>query len=172
MNRLRNATLPEVAAEALRPSYDRARVTPGIVHLGVGAFHRAHQAAYIDACLAAGETDWGIVAASLRSPDTRDALAPQDGLYTLVLRDTDSEQLRVIGAINAVIVGPEQPQRLLDALCDPRIRIVTLTITEKGYTVDLASGALKVEHPDIVHDLAHPGRPRTALGFLAFWRKP
>ena len=167
LNRLRTGTLSAIAADVARPPYDRARVTPGIVHLGVGAFHRAHQAAYIDACLAAGETEWGIVAASLRSPETRDALAPQDGLYTLVLRDTDSEQLRIIGAITQVIVAPEQPQRLLDAMSDPRIRIVTLTITEKGYTVDLASGALKTDHPDIVHDLSHPGRPRTALGFLA-----
>jgi fructuronate reductase len=80
------------------PRYDRAQVTPGIVHLGVGAFHRAHQAVYVDDCLAAGETDWGIVGASLRSADTRDALSPQDGLYTLAVQDSSGDSLRVIGS--------------------------------------------------------------------------
>src|SRR5438445_12617276 len=85
---LSNDTVQALAASILTPPYDRSRVVPGIVHLGVGAFHRAHQAAYVDDCLVAGETDWGIVGVSLRSPDTRDALAPQDGLYTLAIRSS------------------------------------------------------------------------------------
>ena len=165
--RLSDKTLNSLPGGIARPAYDRGHLTPGIVHLGVGAFHRAHQAVAIDDCLAAGETGWGIVAASLRSPDTRDALGPQDGLYTLALRDTDGESLRVIGAIGEVMVAPEDPQRLLAAMTDPRIRIVTLTVTEKGYAVDLGTGGLRADHPDILHDLAEPRRPRSMLGFVA-----
>lgn len=165
--RLSPATLGELPAEVARPAYDRAAVTPGIVHLGVGGFHRAHQAAVVDDCLAAGETGWGIAAASLRSPETRDALAPQGGLYTLAVREDAGTALRVIGAIGEVLVGPEDPAALLARLADPRTRIVSLTVTEKGYLVDLATGALRAEDPGVVHDLAHPASPRTALGYLA-----
>jgi fructuronate reductase len=162
--RLSNNTIANVPAAI--PRYDRATVTPGIVHLGVGAFHRAHQAAYVDACLADGESNWGIVGVSLRSPDTRDALKPQDGLYTLAIRDSAGEQLQVIGSIQSLLVAPENPGAVLAALTDPRIRIVTLTITEKAY-LRAADGTLDSAHPDIVHDLANPGSPRTAHGFLA-----
>ncbi len=92
--RLSLAALAGLPPAVARPAYDRAAVTPGIVHLGVGAFHRAHQAVFIDDCLGRGETEWGIVAASLRSADTRDALAPQDHLYTFCLRDGGGESLR------------------------------------------------------------------------------
>jgi fructuronate reductase len=162
--RLSNLTIANVPAAI--PRYDRRAVTPGIVHLGVGAFHRAHQAAYVDACLADGESDWGIVGVSLRSPDTRDALKPQDGLYTLAIRDSAGEQLQVIGSIQSLLVAPEDPGAVLAALTDPRIRIVTLTITEKAY-LRAADGTLDGAHPDIVHDLANPGSPKTAHGFLA-----
>ncbi|RVD54639.1 mannitol dehydrogenase family protein [Mesorhizobium sp. M2D.F.Ca.ET.185.01.1.1] len=162
--RLSNNTIANVPAAI--PRYDRSAVTPGIVHLGVGAFHRAHQAAYVDACLADGESDWGIVGVSLRSPDTRDALKPQDGLYTLAIRDGAGEQLQVIGSIQSLLVAPEDPGAVLAALTDPRIRIVTLTITEKAY-LRAADGSLDSTHPDIVHDLANPGSPKTAHGFLA-----
>ncbi|WP_413993063.1 mannitol dehydrogenase family protein [Labrys okinawensis] len=165
--RLCNATLPQLKSIIVRPAYDRSKVTPGIVHLGTGAFHRAHQAVYIDDCLARGETNWGIIGSSLRSPDTRDALEPQDGLYTLAIRDSDREELRVIGAISGVTVAPEDPEVLLARLSDPAIRIVTLTITEKGYAVDLGTGGLRQENADIAHDLANPASPRSALGFLA-----
>ncbi|PBB16752.1 mannitol dehydrogenase family protein [Mesorhizobium sp. WSM4313] len=164
--RLSNATLAELPAEVLVPRYDRKSVAPGIVHLGVGAFHRAHQAAYVDACLADGESDWGIIGVSLRSPDTRDALKPQDGLYTLAIRDSAGEQLQVIGSIQSLLVAPEDPGAVLAALTDPRIRIVTLTITEKAY-LRAADGTLDSAHPEIVHDLANPGSPKTAHGFLA-----
>lgn len=164
--RLSNATIAKLPAEVLVPRYARNSVTPGIVHLGVGAFHRAHQAAYVDACLADGESGWGIVGVSLRSPDTRDALEPQDGLYTLAIRDSAGEQLQVIGSIQSLLVAPEDPGAVLAALTDPRIRIVTLTITEKAY-LRAADGSLDGAHPDIVHDLANPGSPKTAHGFLA-----
>ena len=164
--RLSNQTLARLPASVTPPGYDRASVTPGIVHLGVGAFHRAHQASYVDDCLAGGESGWGIVGASLRSAGTRDALGPQDGLYALAARSSEGETLRVIGSIMSLLVAPESPAALVAALCDPRIRVVTLTITEKAYLRN-ASGGLDAAHPDIVHDLANPGRPKTAHGFLA-----
>jgi fructuronate reductase len=164
--RLSAATLPRLPEAVARPRYDRRAVTPGIVHLGLGAFHRAHQAVMTDAVLEAGARDWGIVAASLRSPTTRDALAPQDGLYTVATREDDRQDLRVIGSLCGLHVAPEDPAALLRAMTDPRIRIVSLTVTEKGYCHDPASGTLDEAHPDIRHDLAAPGAPRSAPGFL------
>jgi fructuronate reductase len=157
------STLP---ASVIQPGYDRTRLGSGIVHLGVGAFHRAHQAAMTEAVLASGDLDWGITAASLRSPDTRDALAPQGGLYTLAIRDGEAERLQVIGAIREIIVATEDPERLIRAMADPAVRIVTLTITEKGYCHDPATGALNEAHPDIVHDLSDMRAPRSAPGYL------
>lgn len=162
---LSNDTLNQLPEQVDIPGYDRAKVAPGIVHLGVGAFHRAHQAAYVDDCLSAGETGWGIVGVSLRSPDTRDALAPQDGLYTLAIRSSGAEKLRIIGSIGSMLVAPEDPGAVLAALTDPRTRIVTLTITEKAY-LRAAGGGLDAAHPDIVADLARPELPKTAHGFL------
>lgn len=165
-DRLSNAVLGELPADVALPVYDRANTGAGIVHLGVGAFHRAHQAAFTDECLTAGETGWGIIAASLRSPDTRDALEPQDNLYTLAVRDSDGESLRIVGSVLETIVAPETPERLLQAMTDPDIRIVTLTITEKGYTANMADRSLLHDHPDIVHDLQTPHTPKSAIGFL------
>jgi fructuronate reductase len=136
------------------------------VHLGVGAFQRAHQAMYTEAALAAGDSRWGILGASLRSPVVRDQLEPQDGLYTLAVRGAAGETLQVIGAIRQVLVAPEDPAALLRALTDPAVAIVTLTVTEKGYCYDPATAALDEAHPDIVHDLANPAVPRTVPGFL------
>jgi fructuronate reductase len=163
--RLSDKTLKALPQSVAVPAYDRSSVTPGIVHLGVGAFHRAHQAAYVDECLAAGERDWGILGASLQSASTADALGPQNGLYTLAERGSDGEKLRVIGSIERVLVAPQDPAKLLDALTDPRIRIVTLTITEKAYLRN-AAGDLDAAHPGIVADLANPALPQTAHGFL------
>jgi fructuronate reductase len=168
------APLPRLSREALarlvpgvrRPSYDSSTIAPGIVHLGVGAFHRAHQAVYVEDALEAGEHGWGIVAASLRQVDTRNALAPQDGLYTLAVKSAEGETLRVIGALRRIIVAPEDPSMLLAAMADPAIRIVTLTVTEKGYCHDPSTGELNEDHPDIRADLATPRRPRSATGFL------
>jgi fructuronate reductase len=166
MMRLSAATLHRVPASVARPRYARHAVTPGIVHLGLGAFHRAHQAVMTEVAIEAGGTGWGIVAASLRSPETRDALAPQDGLYTVAVRDGAEERLQVVGALKAMLVAPEDPEALLRAMADPAVRIVTLTVTEKGYCYDPATGALDETHPDIRHDLAEPARPRSAPGFL------
>ncbi len=165
--RLNDANLRHLPAAVARPRYTRSGVRTGIVHLGLGAFHRAHQAEFTDDCLNAGETDWGIAAASLRNPDTRDALLPQDGLYTLALRENADQTLRVIGAINQTFVAPEDPGALLAAMADPAVRIVTLTVTEKGYTANIAGRDLRLDDPGVQHDLAHPHSPQTALGFVA-----
>lgn len=163
--RLSSATVRRLPGNVAVPRYDRGSILAGIVHLGVGAFHRAHQAVYADDCLAAGDTAWGIAGVSLRSADTRDALAPQDGLYALSVRDGGEERLRVVGALQSLHVAPENPGRVLDLLCDPRTRIVSLTVTEKAYLRN-AGGDLDAAHPDIRADLAEPARPRTAHGFI------
>ncbi|OLP62017.1 mannitol dehydrogenase [Xaviernesmea oryzae] len=157
------AALPEVVA---RPAYDRSRLQIGIVHLGLGAFHRAHQAVLTEAVLEAGDLSWGIAGVSLRSPETRDALAPQDGLYTLDVRDGTGDRLQVIGALAACLVAPEDPGAVLDLMAAPSTRIVSLTVTEKGYCHKPATGTLDEDHPDIRHDLANPSSPKTAIGFL------
>ncbi|NIX77287.1 mannitol dehydrogenase family protein [Microvirga terricola] len=163
--RLNNAVLAELPPTVRRPDYDRSRITTGIVHLGVGAFHRAHQAAYTDDVLA-NDPHWGIVAASLRSPDTSDALEPQGGLYTLSVRSSAGEALRVIGSISRVIVAPQALDDLLAVMSDPATRIVSLTVTEKGYCHDPATGQLNEGHPDIEHDLANPAQPKSAPGLI------
>jgi len=165
MKRLSNATLGGLAPSVEQPGYDRAAVTAGIVHLGIGAFHRAHQAVFIDDCLKAGETDWGVIGASLRSPDTRDALGPQDWLYTIAIGDAERRSLRVVGAVQDIVVAPENPTRLLDILSRSSIRIVSLTVTEKAYLRN-ALGDLDVGHPDILADLDDPERPRSIFGFI------
>jgi len=166
MTRLTAQSLARLPADAARPRYDLASVRVGILHLGVGAFHRAHQAAYVDDRLAAGETDWAICGASLRSPDTSRALGPQDGLYTLSTLSAAGETLRIVGSLRQLLVAPLDPEALLAAMSDPAVRIVTLTVTEKGYCHDPATCRLDEDHPDIRHDLANPHAPRSAPGFL------
>jgi fructuronate reductase len=164
--RLSTATLNALPNSVRLPGYDRDSAGIGIVHLGVGAFHRAHQAAVIEECLARGEKGWAIAGASLRSGDTRDALAPQDNLYTMAVRSAAGEALSIIGALQESHVAPENPGALLARMAAPAIRIVSLTVTEKGYCHDPATGELNEAHPDILHDLANPDAPRSAIGFL------
>lgn len=165
-------TLPSLPIDVAKPRYDRDALRAGIVHLGVGAFHRAHLAIVNEAALhASGDLRWGTVGVSLRAADTRDALQPQGGLYTLALRDaaddgSPREALQVVGNLLDVLVGPEDPQAVLERLAHPDTRIVTLTITEKGYHHDPATGALRLDDASIVHDLAHPKAPRTMPGFV------
>ena len=111
MKRLDRNALAELPKDVARPRYDLDALSIGVVHLGVGAFHRAHQAVVFDDRLAAGERDWAISGVSLRSPATRDALKPQDGLYTLSVRGPAREDLRVIGALRERLVASEDPQR-------------------------------------------------------------
>lgn len=166
MTRLDEAALTGLPDDVVRPGYDRTATRTGVVHLGIGAFHRAHQAVVFDDALKSGDLRWGVLGASLRSPGVRDQLNPQDGLYTLVVRDGEREDLRVIGACRSVRVGPEDPAALVAAMADADVHIVTLTVTEKGYRLDPASGELLVEDPDVAADIADIERPRTAPGFI------
>ncbi len=144
-----------------RPKYDRDAQASGIVHLGIGAFHRAHQAVYTDDAMDAGDRDWAITGVSLRSPEVRDALARQDGLYTVTERDGGGDTTRLIGAVRRVIVAGETPGAVVAAIAAPATRIVSLTVTEKGYwrTPD---GSLDPALPDLAG-----GAPVSIFGFLA-----
>ncbi len=164
--RLSAAALDRLPADVAWPGYDRAAVTRGVVHLGIGAFHRAHQAALFEAALASGDMRWGVTGVSLRSGDVRDQLAPQDGLYTLLVRDGTEERAQVVGAVQEVLVAPENPKAVIAALASPDTHIVTVTITEKGYKLDRTANSLLMEDPDVLHDLAAPDAPRTAPGFI------
>lgn len=163
MTALSLATLDRLPAGVTRPGYDPRAITTGIVHFGPGAFHRAHQAAYFDTLLA-HDPRWGIAAVSLRSPATVAALAAQDGLYSLGILDADSE-FRVIGA-HRDWIGPGAEGRLVARLRDPATRLVTTTVTEKGYCLG-GDGTLDLAHPDIVHDSAWQGHMNSVVGWLA-----
>ncbi|MGH8819591.1 MAG: mannitol dehydrogenase family protein, partial [Achromobacter pestifer] len=172
--RLDPARLASLPAAVARPAYDRDALRAGIVHLGLGAFARAHLAAVNEAALHAGaDHGWGICGVSLRQTDTRDALQPQGGLYSLALRSADAQgqprqQTAVIGCLLHTLVAPEDPQAVLARIAHADTRIVSVTVTEKGYCHDPASGQLNLDHPDIVHDLGQPLAPRSTIGFLAW----
>ncbi|MDR6626043.1 mannitol dehydrogenase family protein [Caulobacter segnis] len=161
--RLSATSYPGAIPGVALPAYDRDKVEIGVVHFGPGAFHRAHQAFYFDQLLAT-DPRWGICAVSLKSPGVRDALEPQDGLYTLAQLDAETT-FRVIGSIREVLVAPEDPPSVFARLAAPTTRMVTLTVTEKGYTLS-AEGGLDESHPDIVHDLANPREPKSAVGYI------
>jgi fructuronate reductase len=164
--RLSASVLGVLPPAVAQPAYDRAAVKTGVVHLGVGAFHRAHQAVVFDDALASGDLRWGVLGASLRSPGVRDQLNPQDGLYSVVVRDGDRRDVRIIGAIRSVLVAPEDPAALVAAMAHADVHLVTLTVTEKGYRLDPASGALMIDDPDVAADLSDLSAPRTAPGFV------
>lgn len=161
--RLRANSSAAAFPQVIQPTYDRDRVTIGVVHIGPGAFHRAHQAYYFDQLLER-DPSWGICAVSLKSPGVRDALEPQDGLYTLAQLDEDTT-FRIIGSIIEVLVAPEDPPAVFARLASPMTRMVTLTVTEKGYCL-LGDGQLDERHPDIVHDLANPHEPKSSIGYI------
>ena len=157
------ATLPPTIAA---PSYARDSLASGIVHLGTGAFHKAHQAVATDDALAASGGGWMITGVSLRSGDVADQLNPQDGLYTLLVRGPDGIAPRIVGSIRKVLVAPREPDAVMTALTAPETKIVSLTITEKGYGVDPKTGGLDANHPSIAPDLADPRKPSGAVGFI------
>jgi fructuronate reductase len=174
IQRLNNKTISELSPEIALPRYDRKQLDGMIVHLGIGAFHRAHQAWYTDAALNLCGGRWGIIGASLRSARVKEHLQPQDYLYTVAVNGADKQQLSVVGAVKDVIVAPEEPERLVGALSDAKTQVVTLTITEKAYCYNLASDDLDWENEDLQHDLRHfTTAPKTALGYLvaAFSRR-
>ena len=157
MRRLGSATLSEANSGVRRPAYDWRGVGIGMAHLGVGAFHRCHQAEYTDDMLEARGGDWGIVGVNLRPPLLAGALGVQDGLYARRLRDDSGiDECRIIGCIRQTIDAQDDSALTIATLANPRIKVVTLTITEKGYCHIPATGALDDKHPDIVHDLRRP----------------
>ena len=165
MTKLSIASLPSLAAQVARPGYDPRDVRIGIVHLGLGAFHRAHQAVFTDEVLAR-DPQWGIAGVSMKTPRATGALAQQDGLYTMLVKSRQGASARVIGALRETAFAGADPAALVRRIADPAVRVVTLTVTEKGYCHDPASARLDFGHPDIVHDLAHPDAPRSAVGML------
>ncbi|WP_099867403.1 mannitol dehydrogenase family protein [Pararhizobium haloflavum] len=154
--------LPAVASPAYIPEDHGC----GIVHIGVGAFHRAHQAVYTDAALSAAGGDWRIIGVSLRSRDQADRLNPQDGRYSLIVRHADRDEARLVASIDKVIVAPDDPAAVIAAIADPATRIVTITVTEKAYPADQSTGRLDIEEPTVRHDLDHPTRPKGLIGYL------
>ncbi|MCF3939456.1 MULTISPECIES: mannitol dehydrogenase family protein [Gordonia] len=155
------------------PSYDRRQMRCGIVHFGVGGFHRAHQARYLDRLLAAGDSDdaadWGICGVGVRPADAamRDALVPQDGLYTLTLKHPDGEvETSILGAIVDYLFAPDDPERVVEKLAAPETRIVSLTVTEGGYNFSPSTGEFDLDNPEIVADLTDDAVPRTVFGLV------
>ena len=160
------------AAKPLTPpkSYDRDKVTAGIVHLSVGNFHRAHQAVYVDQCLALpGQEGWGILGVGLMNTEGERqkarALQSQEGLYSLTIYPPEgAPSMSVIGSIVGYLHAPDNPESVLTHMADPAIKLVTLTVTEGGYNMD-EKGRFKLEEPGIVHDL-NSARPKTSFGFI------
>jgi fructuronate reductase len=161
LRRLSDATLGEVRTPVRTPAYDRSAVQVGVVHFGPGAFHRAHQACYFDDMLA-HDPRFAICAVSLRTPDVRDALQPQDGLYTVMEREAEPT-FRVVGSIREVLTASDESEAVFARLVSPGVRFVTSTVTEKGYCLT-TTGDLDLDHADIRRDLASPSRPVSFVG--------
>jgi mannitol 2-dehydrogenase len=159
------------------PPYDRRLVTPGVVHVGVGGFHRAHQAMYHDRLMSEGaELDWGICGVGVLPADRgmQQALDAQDGLYTLVLKHSDGTyEPRVIGSIVEYLFAPDDPEAVIEKMAAPSTRIVSLTITEGGYNISDVTGEFDVTNPDVIADLQPGTVPRTTFGLIteALWRR-
>lgn len=164
--RLSSAVLDRLPADVRRPALDAAELKSGIVHIGLGGFHRAHQAPVFQSLAEQGDLRWGVVGASLRSPSVRDALVPQDLLYTLAIDDGANRKVSVLNVIRDAIVAPEDPSRLIDAIAAPDTHVVTITVTEKGYKLDPASGLLAINDNDVASDLAGLSAPKTMPGYL------
>lgn len=148
------------------PAFDRKALKPGIVHFGLGAFHRAHQAVFTQKAIEQSFGPWGIVAVNLRSNHPVQALAEQDGLYSVIVRSAEGDRAEIIGATLDWLCAAEQREDVLDHLANPDIRIVTLTVSEKAYGLDPLTGGLDLKHPSIAADLASPHAPVGAIGYL------
>jgi mannitol 2-dehydrogenase len=152
------------------PTYNRDRVTTGIVHVGVGGFHRAHQAAYLDRLMNRGEApDWGICGVGVMPADRamKDALTAQDGLYTLVLKHSDGTwEPRIIGSITRYLFAPDDPEAVIETMAAPSTRIVSLTVTEGGYNISDVTGEFDAANPQVVRDLQPGAVPRTVFGLV------
>jgi mannitol-1-phosphate/altronate dehydrogenase len=164
---LNEAVLGEISGRVETPAYDRRGLHPSIVHIGVGAFHRAHQAVYLDDLAGTGGR-WGERGVGVMAQDhaMAEALGPQDSLYTVLVRSDEGDRARVIGSLLDYLFAPEQPEAVLSALADASTRVVTMTITEGGYNVGESTGVFDAANEAVQADLQHPGSPTTAFGFL------
>src|SRR5450759_3988923 len=170
MTELTAQTLPARRDHLPTPGYDRSALRVGIVHLGVGGFHRAHQAMYLDRLMNQGlALDWAICGVGVLPTDSRmrAALQAQDGLYTLVRKSADGTyDARVIGSIVEYLLAPDDPERVIERMTDPLVRIVSLTVTEGGYNINAVTGEFAATAADVVHDLAPGAVPRTTFGLI------
>ena len=168
--KLNAQNLSLLAKEVRIPSYDRSKVKTGIVHVGIGGFHRAHQAFYTEELLENyGVNEWGICGIALLPQDKRmyDTLAAQDGLYTLMITEADgTTNARVIGSIAEYLFAPENQEEVIEKMANPDVKIITLTITEGGYNFNSATGKFMSEEPAIQSDIRNPGQPATIFGYL------
>jgi mannitol 2-dehydrogenase len=167
---LNRTNLGHLVPPVVVPRFDPVRVTAGIVHLGLGGFHRAHMARYTHDLMQRGDDalGWGIIGAGLMPADRRmkDSIGPQDNLYTLVERGSADETVTVIGSLADVVFAGESSAALLQAIENPQIRIVSLTVTEHGYCLNRSTKQLDPEHPLVRKDLAQPARPASAIGIV------
>ncbi|HLR27624.1 MAG TPA: mannitol dehydrogenase family protein [Ruania sp.] len=170
MTALREQELGTLEGAVATPAYDRTRLQAGIIHIGVGGFHRAHQAMYLDELMNAGKAyDWAICGLGLMPGDARmrDALNSQDGLYTLAVKHPDGQlEARVIGSIVDYLYAPDDPEAALERMCDPAIRIVSLTVTEGGYNVNQVTGQFDFDNPAVRADLEPGATPSTHFGYV------
>jgi fructuronate reductase len=164
MERLSAST--RLPAAVVTPRYDRGALKPGILHIGFGAFHRAHQAVYTDSALTECFGDWGIIGVSLRSLDAIRDLRAQDHLFSVASRGATGAEVRIIGSVVGGLSAIEDHQVLLARLADPAIRIVSITVTEKAYGIDPVTGGLDCQHPAIAADLLCPDTPTGVIGFI------
>ena len=170
MQPLTTATLAELPANLGKPSYDRSALTAGIVHFGVGGFHRAHQTMYLDQLMNAGQArDWAICGVGVLPGDARmkQVMDKQDCLYTLVVKNPDgSREGRVIGSIIEYLFAPDSPEAVIEKMASGAVRIVSLTVTEGGYNFHHVTGDFDADNPDVVHDLQPGAAPRTTFGLI------
>ena len=167
MKRLHPSTLGELPAAVTTPAYDRDNLEAGIVHLGLGAFHRAHQALYTERAIANSDGDWGIIGVCMRSVTVSKQLSPQDGLYSVLVEDATGAELCVVGCIQQVLVAPRDLAAVASAIARHTVKIVTLTVTEKGYHLAPDGRSLNVSDDAVSCDLESPESPSTTVGILA-----
>jgi mannitol 2-dehydrogenase len=169
--RLGSSTLGRLPDHVGRPTYDRDDIGVGIVHLGIGGFHRSHEAVYLDALMNAGSArDWGICGVGTLVSDRplADAMIAQDGLYTVAVKHPDgTRDLRVIGSVTEYLFAPDSTEAVIERMTDPKVRIVSLTVTEGGYYRDFATGRFDDRAPAIVEDAGDLSHARTVFGMLA-----
>ena len=170
MTRLARTTLDDLSATVHKPLYDRSALTAGIVHFGVGGFHRAHQAMYLDRLMNSGQAlDWAICGVGVLPGDARmkQVMDSQDCLYTLVVKHPDgTREGRVIGSIIEYLFAPDDPEAVIEKMASEAVRIVSLTVTEGGYNFHHVTGDFNAENPDAIHDLQPGAAPRTTFGLV------